>query len=110
MTMESVLELPAGHNLFSFKVGQVPAPGATYRALMPGDLETLFGPAKELRGREFLLEVDGARWLAAPTPGLFVVSTGRGMAFDPDSIYARTDGRESTIDFKLLRPCGHSPT
>ena len=100
----NALELPDGHSLISFKRSQVPMPGAIYRALMPGDLETLFGPARALRDREFLLEVDGAKWLATPTLGLFVTSSEEGtMVFDTGSIYARTDGQQTSIDFELLR-------
>lgn len=103
----NALELPAGHSLFSFRPNQVPAPGGIYLARMPGDLEALFGPVRELRDREFLLEVDGAKWIATPTLGLFVTSSEEGtMVFDTGGIYAHTDGQRTSIDFELLREAG----
>jgi hypothetical protein len=104
---EEPLRLPPGHAVHSFGLGQVPAPGGVYRAVFPGDLETLFGSVRELRDREFLLEVDGRQWLATPTPGIFLsASEDHVMAFDTGGIYARTIGDVSTIDFELLREAG----
>ena len=71
---------------------------------MPGDLETLFGPARDLRDREFLLEVDGAKWIATPALDLFAVSGEEGTTvFDTGGVNARTDGQQTSIDFELLR-------
>jgi hypothetical protein len=101
------LELPPGHVLHSWKAGQVPTSGAIYMARMLGDLETLFGPVEGLRDREFLLELDGERWIATPTLDLFVTSDEHGtMVFDTGGINARTSGEETTIDFELIRPAG----
>ena len=100
----NALELPDGHSLFSWKPDQVPAPGAIYLAAMPGDLEALFGPVQGLRDREFLLEVDGARWIATPTIDLFMASDEEGTTvFDTGGVNARTDGQQTLIDFELLR-------
>jgi len=100
-----LLRLPPGHKLYSFDAREVAAPGAIYLAWMPGDLETLFGPARELRDREFLLEVDGEQWLATPMPDLFMATNDdHVMVLDTASINARTNGEITTIDFKLLRP------
>jgi hypothetical protein len=105
-----VRTLPPGHLLFAFDARQIPAPGAIYRALMPGDLETLFGPVMELRDREFLLEIGGQRWFATPAPGICVTSDeDHTMVFDAGGIYARTSGEETVIDFELLREAGAIP-
>ena len=97
------LKLPAGHELVSYSRRQVPAPGGIYLARFPGDLETQFGPVRELRDREFLVEVDGEDWIAVPTPGMFVTWDDRKMFINDDAIYGRTDGAVSTIDFELVR-------
>lgn len=98
------LRLPPGHDLFSLNREQVPAPGGIYLARFPGDLEALFGPARELRDREFLVEVDGQQWIATPAPGIFLsTSPDHVMAFDTGGIHARTSGEVSTIDFELVR-------
>lgn len=98
------LRLPSGHDLFSLRAKQVPAPGAVYLARFPGDLEALFGPARELRDREFLLVVDCEEWIATPMPGIFVsTSPDHVMAFDTGGIHARSIGEVSTIDFGLVR-------
>ena len=102
-----MLQLPPRHALFPVRAAQVPAPGGIYLARFPGDLETLFGPARELRDREFLLEVDGEERIATPTPDLFVSGGLDNVAvFDTGGINARTSGEESTIDFELLRKAG----
>jgi len=107
MSEDTPLQLPPGSELISFSRRQVPKPGGIYRARFPGDLETLFGPARELRDREFLVEVDGQQWIATPTPGIFLSTTpDHVMAFDAGSIYARASGEESTIDFELVRQAG----
>jgi len=97
------LRLPPGHELVSYRRHQVPAPGGIYLARFSGDLETPFGPARELRDREFLVELDGEEWIAVPTPGRFVTWADRKMFIDDDAIYGQTDGVVSTIDFKLVR-------
>ena len=103
----TLLRLPPGHELVSFSTRQVPKPGGIYRSRFPGDLETLFGPARELRDREFLIEVDGQQWIATPTPGIFLsTSPDHVMTFDTGGIYARTSGEESVIDFELVRRAG----
>jgi hypothetical protein len=86
------LELPPGHELISFAPRQVPAPGAGYFARMPGDLETLFGPAEHLHDRDFLLQVDGEPWIAR-----LVLAGGT-------TVRARTNGEETMIDFELIKP------
>lgn len=98
------LRLPAAHDLISFRPVQVPAPGAVYLARFAGDLEALFGPVRELRDREFLLDLGDEKWIATPTPGIFLsTSPDHVMAFDTGGIHARTNGEMSTIDFELLR-------
>ena len=104
-----LLRLPEGHRLHSFMPDQVPAPGAIYLAMMPGDLETLFGPARELRDREFLLEVDGQPWVATPVPDFRAASDGERLAvFDMGTIVAGTTGEQTSIDFELVRPAGEA--
>lgn len=100
------LRLPPGHVLHPFNARQAAAPGAIYLALMPGDLETLFGPVRALRDREFLLQVDGQQWLATPAPDLFVSYDDEHhvMAFDTGGIHAQTNSEMTSIDFELLRP------
>jgi len=101
---EEPLRLPPGHDLISLRRRQVPAAGGIYLARFPGDLETLFGPARELRNREFLLELDGRQWIATPMPGIFLnTSPDHVMAFDTGGINAKTIAGQSTIDFQLLR-------
>jgi len=98
------LRLPSVHDLFSLSRDQVPAPGGIYLARFPGDLEALFGTARELRDREFLVEVDGRQWIATPMPGIFLsTSPDHVMSFDTGGIHARTGGGVSTIDFQLVR-------
>jgi hypothetical protein len=107
---EEPLRLPPGHDLFSLNRDQIPAAGGIYLARFPGDLEALFGPARELRDREFLLELDGQQWLATPMPGIFLSSSpDHVMVFDAGGIHARTSGEESMIDFQLLRKAGSAP-
>lgn len=97
------LRLPPGHVLHSWKPQQIPAQNGIYIARMPGDLETLFGPVRGLRGREFLLEVDGEQWLATPMPDLFMSDDEYMKIFDTGGICAQTTGEITTIDFELLR-------
>lgn len=105
------LRLPLGHGLHSYKAGQVAASGAIYMASMPGDLGTLFGPARKLRDREFLLEIDGEQWLATPMPDLFMADDiYPEKVFDTGGICARTNGEITTIDFGLLRKAGARDT
>lgn len=99
------LRLPQGYELFSFSARQVAAEGAIYLARFPGDLATLFGPVRDLRDREFMLDLDGQQWIATPMPALFL-STDADHVFDAGGIIARTDGEVSTIDFSLLRKIG----
>lgn len=102
--MTAPRELPDGAELHTFMPRQTPKPGAIYLAMMDGAMEDVLGPYHELRDREFLIEVEGQRWIATPLPLIFAgVLSREPFAIDTGGVHARSCGERTSIDLQLVR-------